>query len=149
MTWFDIIFPLVTKELLWKLLVVTFPAEKLAQGYPRNMYRTTKNFAQKDYNIDFEGIWNLILFSKHEKKFNFQFPLLKIFEYLSIVFSIDSEHIRFYFDSGSSKAHWKLSQTSKMKLFAKIIHGFQPLIIFAKYFILDVLSGFWIRLCSC
>ena len=40
-----------------------------------------------------------------------------------------------------SKAYLELSQTSKMEFFAKIVHGFQPLIIFAKSCILDVWLG--------
>ena len=37
------------------------------------------------------------------------------------------------------EAHLKLSQRSKMEFFAKIVNGFQQLVIFAKDFSLDVL----------
>ena len=38
------------------------------------------------------------------------------------------------------------SRTSKMKVFAKIVQGKKPLIVFAKRFYLRCSTGFWIRL---
>ena len=40
------------------------------------------------------------------------------------------------------QAHSKPRQTPKMELFVKMVTNFQPLIIFAKYPILDVWQGF-------
>ena len=40
-----------------------------------------------------------------------------------------------------SEAYVEPYQTSKMKLFAKMVKGFQPLTIFTKSFILDVWQG--------
>ena len=39
------------------------------------------------------------------------------------------------------ETHFESIQTSKMELFAVIVHGFQPLTIFARSFILDVWLG--------
>ena len=47
-----------------------------------------------------------------------------------------------YLHKNVAEAYSEPSRTSKMQLFAKIVNGFQPLIIFAKSFILDVQLGF-------
>ena len=44
----------------------------------------------------------------------------------------------YWFFIGPEEAHSEHSQISKMKLFEKIVSGFQPLTIFAKNSILDV-----------
>ena len=41
----------------------------------------------------------------------------------------------------SSEVYSELSQTSKMKRFAKVVNGFQPVIIFTKRSIVDVCQG--------
>ena len=65
----------------------------------------------------------------------------KLFYYF-ILFRVSHLVLVWYFlsccTSGSAEACWEPCQTSKMELFAKIVHSFYPLTIFAKCSILYV-----------
>ena len=53
----------------------------------------------------------------------------------NILIDVNFEHIGFFWSSGAYSEH---SRISKMRLFEKIVNGFQPLTIFAKNSTLDV-----------
>ena len=66
--------------------------------------------------------------------------MFHIFKFFYLVFS-QKVRISFPRKQEVTEAHSEQSQTSKMKIFAKIVNGWESLRIFAKSLILDVCLG--------